>query len=171
MNCKECGTDHSLSESTNQHQPVRTVSNHNLQPKRSSPYIHPWHSSKRVVYHTIQTNAETKDRNSGKLLGYLNLCGPQNHGILCVKHITYKDSKKVITNLGLRTGKTPKFLFVLGPEMCSTGPVGDNATEAGMLTLALELDIYSLAHHLCKMWIFYEPRRVKWGNTWHFVEE
>jgi len=26
--------------------------------------------------------------------------------------------------------------------------------------LALELDIYSLAHHLCKRWIFYEPRRV-----------
>jgi len=26
--------------------------------------------------------------------------------------------------------------------------------------LALELDIYNLAHHLCKMWIFYEPRRV-----------
>jgi len=24
--------------------------------------------------------------------------------------------------------------------------------------LALELDIYSLAHHLCKMWIFHEPR-------------
>jgi len=40
---------------------------------------------------------------------------------------------KVITNLGLRTGKAPKFLFALGPEMCSTGPVGDNATEAGML--------------------------------------
>ena len=25
--------------------------------------------------------------------------------------------------------------------------------------LALELDIYSLAHHLCKMWIVYEPIR------------
>jgi len=37
--------------------------------------------------------------------------------------------------------------------------------------LALELDIYSLAHHLCKMWIFYEPRRVTLGNTRHFVEE
>jgi len=36
---------------------------------------------------------------------------------------------------------------------------------------ALELDIYSLAHHLCKMWIFYEPRRVTLGNTLHFVEE
>jgi len=37
--------------------------------------------------------------------------------------------------------------------------------------LALELDIYSLARHLCKMWIFYEPRRVTLGNTRHFVEE
>ena len=37
--------------------------------------------------------------------------------------------------------------------------------------LALELDIYSLAHRLCKMWIFYEPRRVTLGDTWHFVEE
>ena len=32
--------------------------------------------------------------------------------------------------------------------------------------LALEMDIYSLAHHLCKMWIFYEPRMVTLGNTW-----
>jgi len=37
--------------------------------------------------------------------------------------------------------------------------------------LALELDIYSLAHHLRKMLIFYEPRRVTLGNTRHFVEE
>ena len=37
--------------------------------------------------------------------------------------------------------------------------------------LALELDIYSLAHHLCEMRIFYEPRRVTLGNTRHFVEE
>ena len=36
--------------------------------------------------------------------------------------------------------------------------------------LALELDIYSLEHHLCKMWIFYETRRVTLGNTRHFVE-
>ena len=35
--------------------------------------------------------------------------------------------------------------------------------------LALQLDIYSLAHHLCKMWIFYEPRGVTLGNTRHFV--
>ena len=37
--------------------------------------------------------------------------------------------------------------------------------------LALELDIYSLAHLLCKMWIFYEPRRITSGNTRHFVDE
>jgi len=37
--------------------------------------------------------------------------------------------------------------------------------------LAPELDIYSLAHHLCKMLIFYERRRVTLGNTRHFVEE
>jgi len=37
--------------------------------------------------------------------------------------------------------------------------------------LALKLNIYSLAHHLCKMWIFYEPRSVTLGNTRHFVEE
>ena len=37
--------------------------------------------------------------------------------------------------------------------------------------LALELDIYSLAHHLCKMLIFYEPRSLILGNTRHFVEE
>jgi len=37
--------------------------------------------------------------------------------------------------------------------------------------LALELDIYSLAHHLCKMLIFYEPRGVTLGDTRHFVEE
>ena len=37
--------------------------------------------------------------------------------------------------------------------------------------LDLELDIYSLAHHLCTMWIFYEPRRVTLGNTRYFVEE
>ena len=37
--------------------------------------------------------------------------------------------------------------------------------------LALELDVYSLAHHLCKMWTFYEPRSVTLGNTRHFVEE
>jgi hypothetical protein len=37
--------------------------------------------------------------------------------------------------------------------------------------LALELDIYSLAHHLCQMLIFYEPRSVTLGNTRHFVEE
>jgi hypothetical protein len=36
--------------------------------------------------------------------------------------------------------------------------------------LALELDIYSSAHHTFTMWIFYEPRSVTLGNTRHFVE-
>ena len=37
--------------------------------------------------------------------------------------------------------------------------------------LALKMDIYSLAHHLYKMLIFYEPRMVTLGNTRNFVEE
>ena len=37
--------------------------------------------------------------------------------------------------------------------------------------LALELDVYSLSHHLCKLWIFYEPSSLTIGNTRHFVEE
>ena len=37
--------------------------------------------------------------------------------------------------------------------------------------LALELDIYSLAHHLYNMLIFYEPRRVTLGYTRHFVRQ
>ena len=44
-------------------------------------------------------------------------------------------------------------------------------TPISINPLALELDIYSLAQHLCTMWIFYEPRRVTLGDTWHFVEE
>jgi len=36
--------------------------------------------------------------------------------------------------------------------------------------LALKLYIYSPAHYLCTMWIFYEPRRVTLGNTRHSVE-
>ena len=31
--------------------------------------------------------------------------------------------------------------------------------------LVLKLEIYSLAHHSCEMWIFYEPRSVTPGNT------
>jgi len=41
----------------------------------------------------------------------------------------------------------------------------------GVNPLALELDIFSLAHHLWTMWIFYEPRRITLGDTWLFVEE
>ena len=38
-------------------------------------------------------------------------------------------------------------------------------------TLALELDTKIVAHHFCKMWIFYEPKKVTLWNTRHFVEE
>ena len=37
--------------------------------------------------------------------------------------------------------------------------------------LALELNIHSSAHHLCKILIFHKPRRVTLGKTRHFVEE
>jgi hypothetical protein len=37
--------------------------------------------------------------------------------------------------------------------------------------LVLELDIYSLAHNLCKMWLLYEPKRVTLRNRRHFIEE
>ena len=47
---------------------------------------------------------------------------------------------------------------------------GQQNVKMSFNPLALELYIYSLAHHLCKMWIFYEPRRVTLGNTRHFVE-
>jgi len=49
-------------------------------------------------------------------------------------------------------------------------PFESHASTILFNPLALELDNYSLAHHLCKMWIFYEPRRATSGNTRHFVE-
>ena len=60
------------------------------------------------------------------------------------------------------------FLKIQGqtPSDKSSGNFEDNINP-----LALELDIYSLAHHLCKMWTFYEPRRLTLGDTRHFVEE
>ena len=45
-----------------------------------------------------------------------------------------------------------------------------NVRQCNINPLALELDIYSSAHHLCTMWIFYEPRRVTLGDTRHFVD-
>ena len=33
--------------------------------------------------------------------------------------------------------------------------------------LALEMDISIVAHHLCKMWIFYEPKKLTIWNTRH----
>jgi len=46
-----------------------------------------------------------------------------------------------------------------------------SATYGHINLLALELDIHSLAHHLCKMSIFYEPRRIRLGYTRHFLQE
>ena len=43
--------------------------------------------------------------------------------------------------------------------------------RAPLNPLTLELNIYSLAHHLRKMWIFYKPIRITLRNTRHFVEE
>ena len=131
MNCKECGSDHNLFKSTIQHQSVRNVSNHNIQPKRSSPYIHPWQSSKRVGYHTIQSQKQKKETVGSY---YAIRIHADRETLEYFASSTLRTQiLKVITNLGLRNGKAPKFLFALGPEMCSTCPVGDNVTEAGML--------------------------------------
>ena len=55
------------------------------------------------------------------------------------------------------------------PRDTASHPISPESSDIN--PLALELDIYSLAHHLCKMLIFYEPRMVTLGNTRHFVEE
>ena len=39
------------------------------------------------------------------------------------------------------------------------------STVSHFNTLALELDILVLAHHLCKRWIFDEPKEVTLSNT------
>ena len=50
--------------------------------------------------------------------------------------------------------------------------VGSCVLRQGILNpLALDSNIYILARHLCKMWIFYEPRRVTLGNTRQFEVE
>jgi len=54
-------------------------------------------------------------------------------------------------------------------EMCLYFPI--RLYSVVINPLALELDIYSLAHHFCKMRILYEPRSVTLGNTRRFVEE
>jgi len=56
------------------------------------------------------------------------------------------------------------------PEGYQASPPYPSDTRSVNL-LAPELDIYSLAHHLFKILVFYEPRRVTLGNTRHFVEE
>ena len=37
--------------------------------------------------------------------------------------------------------------------------------------LALEMDILIVAHHLYKMWIFYETQQIRLWNTRHSAEE
>jgi len=63
------------------------------------------------------------------------------------------------------------FLISLNAPFTACDATIGHVTLQHINPLALELDIYSLAHHLCKMCIFYEPRRVALGNTRHFVEE
>jgi len=57
-------------------------------------------------------------------------------------------------------------------DRCGNSTALSQAPDDGYINpLTLELNIYSLAHHLCEMLIFYEPRRVTLGNTRNFVEE
>ena len=60
--------------------------------------------------------------------------------------------------------------FVVSRLSCSA-PRYTRKTYFYINPLALQLGFYSLAHHLCKMWIFYDPSRLTLGNTRHFVEE
>ena len=62
-------------------------------------------------------------------------------------------------------------IFLFHKTSCGTKQASCSAENGYFNPLALELDIYSLAHHLCKMWIFCEPRSATLGNTRHFVEE
>jgi len=64
-----------------------------------------------------------------------------------------------------------RFFFIVAPWILKSTLFTRDRGSAVVNALALELDIYSLAHHLCKMWIFYEPRSVTLGNIRHFVEE
>ena len=77
-------------------------------------------------------------------------------------------------------GKRPpqnSFHIVCCPSAVKRKPQLRSHPDATLLAtiytspLALELGIYSFAHNVCKMWIFYEPRRVILGNTRHIVEE
>jgi hypothetical protein len=64
---------------------------------------------------------------------------------------TPKNFSKFMKNLGMRTHKGSRC-----PAIRHTFWITDGVVNP----LALELNIYSLAHHLCKMLIFYEPRRI-----------
>ena len=74
-------------------------------------------------------------------------------------------------NKWLVSGSQSLFLVSTKFPSISIEPLTSGAARVRFNPLAMALDIYSLAHHLCKMWIFYEPRRVTLGNTRHFVEE
>jgi len=78
------------------------------------------------------------------------------------------------SNLGLHSlekGKS-KVKFVLErTTKAQKGGRGVLLLRRRINPLALQLDIYSLAHHLSKMWIFYEPRGVTLGDARNFVDE
>jgi hypothetical protein len=72
---------------------------------------------------------------------------------------------------GFNILETASFLDHFTPKLFGEHWHHKTNTVVFINPLAPELDIYSLAHHLCEMWIFYEPRRITLGNTRHFAEE
>ena len=87
---------------------------------------------------------------------------------------TYTHTKQVNHPVGSTTscfwgpvvGSSPRHCLTSLTRFWSTSVAKDEVKISPEINpLTLELDIYSLAHHLCKMWILYEPRRVTLGNT------
>jgi len=69
-------------------------------------------------------------------------------------------------------GESRSFTKHITAEVTSWTPIRKVKIRQSLFNpFALQMNIYSLAHHLCTMWIFYEPRRVTLGNTRHFVGE
>jgi len=99
--------------------------------------------------------------------------GARNNGIPFYVNRPQFCDRELLPNVGkyvpLHAGLGPKILKFLPTSL--RNPLKSLRKCNYFNPLALELDIYSLAHHLCKMCIFYEPRRVTLGATWHFVEE
>ena len=97
----------------------------------------------------------------------------------CTFHFLYKllvtthnQPNNVLRMWRDRAWSTNSCLSVCGKRMMRLPII--SSSQVGHIPfnpLALELDIYSSAHDLCKMWIFCEPRRVTLGNTRHFVEK